>query len=49
MPGVVSKEELAIIKAGKDERGWIELKDFRDQKIEELKRYAGVELRRWRE
>jgi hypothetical protein len=45
MPGVVSKEELAIIKAGKDERGWIELKDLGPEKFEELKRYTGLELK----
>ena len=45
MPDVVSKEELAIIKAGKDERGWIELKDLGPEKFEELKRYTGLELK----
>jgi hypothetical protein len=45
MPGVVSKEELAIIKAGKDERGRIELKDLGSEKFEELKRYTGLELK----
>jgi hypothetical protein len=45
MPDVVSKEELAIIKAGKDERGWIELKDLGPEKFEELRRYTGLELK----
>jgi hypothetical protein len=45
MPDVVSKEELAIIKAGKDERGWIEQKDLGQEKFEELKRYTGLELK----
>jgi hypothetical protein len=45
MPDVASKEELVIIKAGKDKRGWIELKDLGPEKFGELKLYTGTELK----
>ena len=45
MPEVVSEEEFAIVKAGKDTRGWIELKDLGPEKFEELKLYTGTELK----